>query len=121
VLVDTDIQYNERSLSRSTEDKIQDEIDFLIEKRFTVKTLESVASVGEIVVADFLNELGVGDGNTIIVIKNAVHELKNLLQKQRIANFTIDDKVIFILPEGVDRYNHIFKKDGKYSVEDTCV
>lgn len=110
VNVDTDIQHNGLSLSQPTEEKIKHEIYFFSNNGYTVVDIPSPDDIEQL-----------QSDNTVAFSQQNLPSIRRACDTRGISYYTLDEKVIFVLPKGVDRYNHIFMKEGKYSIADTCV
>lgn len=111
-LIDTDIQYNYNSLSLNLNDRVREEIEYL-------KFLPQIIDYDKI-----LNYVMKQNQTIPVYYKGNPTEIKEIIKKCIYPYYTLEDKVIIIIPNIKDnliRYFHRFKILDKYSIEDSLV
>ena len=111
--VDTDIQMNNNSLTKSLEIKIQEEIEFY--KNLLNIQILNFENIIDILLNKFSEEIVI---YTIDAVEN-INKIKIICKKKSLKFYTIENRAIFIIfsTKNIERYCHAFKINGKYSIE----
>jgi GR25 family glycosyltransferase involved in LPS biosynthesis len=111
--IDTDIQYNKASLTKSLYEKIQDELTYFKENNIDIETL-----IEENIIEKIKNNIHF---NALCVCDN-IYNLLEICKNNNIKYYTYENKAVFIInTPNIERYYHIFKKNDIYNVDDCLV
>ena len=111
--VDTDIQFNNTSLTKSLYDKIQDELNYFKENNIHIDQLDEEQIILKIKSKSPFNAM---------CISNNINNLINMCKNNNMKYYTYENKVIFVLNNyNIETYYHIFKKNDIYTVDDCLV
>ena len=111
--IDTDIQYNKASLTKSLYEKIQDELSYFKENNIEIQTLTE---------EDMIEKIKNKESFNAICESNNINIIIELCKINNIKYYTYENKVIFVInTNDVQRYYHIFKKNDVYNVDNCLV
>ena len=113
--LDTDIQFNYDSLTLPLEDRLAEEIEFY-EKNCLHKLVnfDKIAAITKYCTDKKYNNPCYYRGDKA--------DIKDLISKCVHPCYTLDDKILFVVPNGINgRYFERLKKDGEYDVSDSLI
>jgi len=114
--IDSNIQYDYNSLTVHLENRIQQEIQYYINKQKNIYNIESYEKA-LIVSINIKNA-----NNTIYFYKDDEKNINNIILNCIHPYYTLEKTVLFIIPDGdSERYFHRFKKNGKFNIEDALI
>lgn len=115
--IDSDIQYDYNSLTVHLENRIQQEIQYYINKQ---KNIYNIESFDKAILLSFNINI---DKNTIYFYKDDnLKNINNIILNCIHPYYTLEKTVIFIVPNGDNnRYFHRFKKNGEFNIDDAII
>jgi GR25 family glycosyltransferase involved in LPS biosynthesis len=114
--VDSNIQYDYNSLTVHLENRIQQEIQYYLNKQ---KNIYNIESYEKALLLSF--DININN-NTIYFYKDNENNINNIILNCIHPYYTLEKTVIFIVPNGDNnRYFHRFKKNGEFNIDDAII
>jgi GR25 family glycosyltransferase involved in LPS biosynthesis len=114
--IDSNIQYDYNSLTVHLENRIQQEIQYYINKQ---KNIYNIESFNKAILLSF--DINI-DKNTIYFYKDTPENINNIILNCIHPCYSLEKTVVFIVPNGdSNRYFHRFKKNGEFNIDDAII